>query len=105
MINPYGVLGLRRDAGDEEIRKRYLELVRTYPPSREPKSFQQITIAYEALKTAEARVELHLFGWGHYKTFDELLTDMETALDLGGEMLGLRHLVNAEGLADGKPRR
>lgn len=105
VINPYGVLGLKRDAGDAEIRKRYLELVRAHPPGRDPKAFQQIARAYEAIKSPEARVESHLFGWAHYKTFDQLLADMETALDLGGELPGLRDLIGAEGLADGKPRR
>lgn len=105
MINPYGVLGLKRDAGDAEIRKRYLAMVRAHPPGRDPQAFQQIAKAYEAIKTPEARVETHLFGWARYDTFDELLADMETALDLSGEMPGLSDLIAAEGLADGKPRR
>jgi curved DNA-binding protein CbpA len=46
--DPLHVLGLPRHATEQEIRKRYLELVREFPPEREPERFQQIHAAYKA---------------------------------------------------------
>ena len=46
----FQVLGVSGDAGDAEIRARYLELVKQYPPDREPEKFREIRAAYEATK-------------------------------------------------------
>lgn len=48
--DPFAVLGLTNQAGEEEIRTRYLELVRQYPPDRAPDRFREIREAYEAAK-------------------------------------------------------
>lgn len=45
--DPFVVLGVIGEATEEEIRKRYLELVRLYPPDREPERFRQIHDAYQ----------------------------------------------------------
>lgn len=55
--NPFAVLGLTADASEEEIRSRYLELVKRYPPDREPEKFREIHIAFET-----AREPLELAG-------------------------------------------
>ena len=39
MNDPYETLGLSPDAGESEIRRRYLELVREFPPDRAPERF------------------------------------------------------------------
>lgn len=57
--DPFYVLGVDPEAGDEEIRTAYLERVRAYPPDRAPEQFERIRDAYEALKDPRARV-LHL---------------------------------------------
>ncbi len=44
--DPFAVLGLDPSATAEEIRARYLELVRQNPPEREPERFGQIRTAY-----------------------------------------------------------
>ncbi len=46
--DPLKVLGLPRHASEQEVRRRYLELVRQYPPERDPLRFQQIHAAYKA---------------------------------------------------------
>ncbi len=46
--DPFQVLGLARSAIEAEVRARYLELVKQYPPDREPDKFRQIRSAYEA---------------------------------------------------------
>lgn len=48
--DPLEVLGLPRQASEAEIRARYLELVKQYPPDREPDKFREIRAAYEATK-------------------------------------------------------
>ncbi|MCY4059534.1 MAG: J domain-containing protein, partial [Gammaproteobacteria bacterium] len=50
MLVHYLVLGLPPSATGEQIRRRYLELVRAHRPSEDPERFQQITAACEALK-------------------------------------------------------
>lgn len=105
MIHPYGVLGLPRDASGEEIRKRYLELVRAHPPSRAPRRFQKIVAAYEAVMTPSARVESHLHGTVGYETFEDALADVEDTAVLGRRVPGLRELVEAEARDYGKPRQ
>ena len=39
MTDPYEVFGLPDDSDDEAIRRRYLELVRQYPPEHQPQRF------------------------------------------------------------------
>ncbi|WP_459557391.1 J domain-containing protein [Lacunimicrobium album] len=48
--DPFTVLGVTHDASEAEIRSRYLELVKTYPPEREPDKFREVRAAYEAVK-------------------------------------------------------
>lgn len=48
--DPFQVLGLPRDAGEAEVRARYLELVKQFPPEREPEKFREIRAAFEACK-------------------------------------------------------
>ncbi len=46
--DPLKVLGLPRHASEQDVRRRYLELVREFPPERDPARFQQIHAAYKA---------------------------------------------------------
>lgn len=48
--DPFIILGVPRDASEAEVRARYLELVKQFPPEREPDKFRQIRAAYEAAK-------------------------------------------------------
>jgi curved DNA-binding protein CbpA len=49
-IDPFDFLGLPEDAGMEVVRSRYLELVKKFPPDREPDKFRQLQAAYEAAR-------------------------------------------------------
>ena len=40
MRDPFTVLGVAEDADDAEIRRRYLALVRDFPPDRDPDRFR-----------------------------------------------------------------
>ena len=61
MNDPYETLGLNTDAGEAEIRRRYLELVREFPPDRAPERFTAIHAAYEALRDPARRLHAQLF--------------------------------------------
>jgi curved DNA-binding protein CbpA len=58
--DPFSVLGLDENAGDDEIKSRYLALVREFPPDLEPERFQAYRAAYEALRTERERLAARL---------------------------------------------
>lgn len=60
MNDPFAVLGVGEDAGDDQIKQRYLALVRAFPPDREPERFQAYRAAYEALRDQRKRLEAKL---------------------------------------------
>ncbi len=60
MRDPFTILGVDEAAGDAEIRRRYLALVREFPPDREPERFQEYRAAYEALSDERKRLEMTL---------------------------------------------
>src|SRR5271167_4763359 len=60
MNDPFTVLGVGEDAGDDQIKQRYLALVRAFPPDREPERFQAYRAAYEALRDQRKRLEAKL---------------------------------------------
>ena len=76
MTDPYSVLGVPDDADDETIRRRYLELVREFPPERNPERFAAVRAAYERLKDLDARVRDRLFEQGKRDGIDELIEDL-----------------------------
>ncbi len=59
--DPYLILQLDRRAPDAEIKRAYFQLVRQFPPEREPEKFQQIRAAYEQLRTPQKRALVDLF--------------------------------------------
>ena len=58
--DPFTTLGVDEHAGDEEIKRRYLALVRTFPPDRDPERFQRYRAAFEALSDERTRLEATL---------------------------------------------
>ena len=60
VADPFAALGVAEDAGDEAIRRRYLALVRAFPPDREPARFEAYRAACETIRDARARAELRL---------------------------------------------
>jgi curved DNA-binding protein CbpA len=61
MITPYEILEVAEDAGDSQVKKAYLGMVRRYPPERFPEDFQCIYRAYEFIKTEDDRLAYRLF--------------------------------------------
>ncbi|RTZ98164.1 MAG: J domain-containing protein [Deltaproteobacteria bacterium] len=72
----YDILGVSRDAGQDDIKRAYRRLARKYHPdvSREEgaeKKFQELGEAYEVLKDPEKRAAYDKFGsnWKHGQDF------------------------------------
>ena len=60
MTDPFTVLGVDENAGDEAIKQRYLALVRAHPPDREPDRFQEYRRAYEVIRGERERLQVKL---------------------------------------------
>jgi curved DNA-binding protein CbpA len=76
VASPYEVLGLASDADDEAIRRRYLELVRQYPPEHQPEKFAAVRAAYESLRDLDTRLRHRLFEAGKKESVDALIEEM-----------------------------
>ena len=93
MTDPYAVLGLPADSDDEQIRRRYLELVKQFSPERHPEKFAAIRRAYESLRDLETRLRYRLFEAGRSDSVDAILEEL--ACRTTRRRLPLQALVNA----------
>jgi curved DNA-binding protein CbpA len=76
MTDPYDTLGLPAHAHDDAIRRRYLELVREFPPERAPERFAAVRTAYERLRDRDTRLKHRLFEVGRRGTLDGLIEEV-----------------------------
>lgn len=74
MNDPFTVLGVDDNAGDDQIKERYLALVRAFPPDREPERFKAYRMAYEAVCDQRKRLETKLL-----RTSDAALSRLKLA--------------------------
>ena len=63
------VLGVNRDAGEEEIRAAYLRKVKEYPPDRSPEEFERIRDAYDSLRDPRRRMRDRLLSVDPFAPF------------------------------------
>jgi curved DNA-binding protein CbpA len=77
MADPYKVLGLEADSDDTAIRRRYLELVKQFPPEHHPEKFAAIRAAYESLRDLTTRVRHRLFESGKNESLDAIIEELE----------------------------
>ena len=74
----YDVLGVTRDAGDEEIKRAFRQKAKQYHPDANPDNpaaearFKEVNEAYEVLSDEEKRAAYNRFGenWRHYQGFN-----------------------------------
>lgn len=70
--DPYKVLGVSRDASDEEIKRAYRALAKKYHPDLNPgdqeaaRKMQQVNAAYEQIKNPEKAQQPGQGGYGGY---------------------------------------
>ena len=76
MSDPWEVLGLGVESDDETIRRRYLELVRQFPPEQHPERFAVIRRAYDSLRDLTTRLHYRLFEAGKHDTVDAIIEDL-----------------------------
>jgi curved DNA-binding protein CbpA len=77
MSDAYTILGLPPGADEAAIRRRYLELVREYPPERCPDQFARIRAAYDHLRDPETRLYQQLFQPRVGESLDEIIADVQ----------------------------
>jgi curved DNA-binding protein CbpA len=77
MTDPYQVLGLPADADDDAIRRRYLELVKQFPPGQHPERFAAIRQAYDRLRDLTTRVRHRPFEAGDADNVEKLIEGLE----------------------------
>ena len=93
MTDPYDTLGLAADADDDAIRRRYLELVRQFPPEQAPERFAAVRAAYEQLHDRDTRLRYRLFEAGRSDTIEALIE--EAACRTTRRRIGLSALLTA----------
>ena len=98
MLAHYLTLGLAPNASQPEIRRRYLDLIRSHPPSRDPDRFGRIAAAYEALQDDRSRVRTAIFGIAAYNDWELALDALVEARVATRKASGLQELLAAEGL-------
>lgn len=77
MTDPYEVLGLPPDSDDETIRRRYLELVKQFPPSQAPERFAAVREAYQMLKDVTTRIRHRLFETSEKDSVEKIIEELE----------------------------
>ena len=72
----YYTLGLSPDCTEEELRKRYLELVRQFPPETHGEKFSRIHEAYEKLKNPLESIQEMFFSLELDDSIEQIITDV-----------------------------
>jgi curved DNA-binding protein CbpA len=80
MSDAYDILGVSPHADEAEIRRRYLELVREFPPDRAPERFAAIRAAYDDVRDPARRLSTLLFEPGTSDSLDAIVADLRGRL-------------------------
>ena len=107
----YDVLGVRRDAGDAEIKRAFRALARELHPdvSDTPQAderFREVAEAYEVLSDPEKRATYDRFGHAglRHGGFQPTFADFGSIADIFAAFLG-EDLLGAAGMRDRRPSR
>lgn len=96
MITHYITLGVAVDATDDEIRSRYLKLVKQHTPETDPVRFQKINEAYESLKTKRRRIRAQLFIDFKPADYRERLFELAETVTVKRKRAGIRELYQSQ---------
>lgn len=94
-VDYYRILGVSREASDEDIKKAYRKLVLRYHPDRNPGSreaeeiIRRINVAYEIIGNPETRKSYDRLSWGVESPIE--------AVDLAAVLQGMEQLLFEEG--------
>ena len=80
MVDPYETLGISPQADEKEIRGRYLELVRQFPPDRAPERFASVRAAYDQLRDPAVRLRSLLFNVGKEDSIPAMIAEVRNQL-------------------------
>lgn len=80
MHDPYEVLGVPPQADEAQIRERYLELVREFPPDRAPEKFAEIRAAFDELRDPLLQLEQQVFTLHSSDSLAALETELRARL-------------------------
>lgn len=80
MSDPFEVMGVARDADEATIRKRYLELVREFPPDRAPEQFAAVRAAYDDLRDPARRLAAQIFEITTTDSLEAIVEDLRSRI-------------------------
>jgi curved DNA-binding protein CbpA len=83
MSDPFAVMGLPMDADEAQIRQRYLDLVRQFPPDQAPERFAAIRAAYDEVRDPRRRLEVRLFAPGGGDSLEAIGAELRARLVAG----------------------
>lgn len=76
MDDAFETLGLSSAATEADIRSRYLELVREFPPDRAPERFAEIRAAFDELRNPVVQMERKMFSLATRDSLNALQSDI-----------------------------
>ncbi len=80
MNDPYEILGVSPQADEAQIRSRYLDLVREFPPDRAPERFAEVRAAYDALRDPVMQAERQLLSLATTDSLEKIESDLRARL-------------------------
>lgn len=107
----YEVLGISKDADDQEIKQAYYRLAKEHHPDKNPgdreeatERFKEIQAAYEALKDPQSRARYNQFGWEEmngtggfganagfgFGSFEDIVEEIFNSGNIFGDLFGGR---------------
>lgn len=96
MLVYYKIIGVELGTSDEDIRRRYLELVKLHSPENDPESFRMITLAYDAIKDKRSRIRTRLFGIDNAERSEAVIKALTLAFELRRKVPALKDLIEME---------
>lgn len=100
-INPFKLF--KKDIGQNELKKSYLDLIRSNPPEKNPEKFKEIRKAYEMIKNADSPYELlslSVLNPNEEISKDNLIKFLEDKLSLRKEKITIKRKILLEELND-----